>query len=49
MGYNFIFVKNGLVDNELTEVTVESVLKHPSVNEGHKRFESIRDWDYVEG
>ena len=45
-GFNFIFVKNGLADEYLPEVTVESVLKHPSVAEGMKKFEEIRDWEY---
>jgi len=49
LGFNFIFVKNGLADNALPEVTVESVLTHPSVKEGYKKFEAIKDWEYLEG
>jgi len=49
LGFNFIFVKNGLADKELPEVTVESVLKHPSVREGYNKFEPIKDWEYMEG
>lgn len=49
LGFNFIFVKNGLADEILPEVTVESILNHPSVKEGYKAFESIKDWDYIEG
>lgn len=49
LGFNFIFVKNGLAEEELPEVSVESVLQHPSVQEGYKKFEAIRDWEYVEG
>ncbi len=49
LGFNFIFVKNGLADKELPEVTVESVLTHPSVEEGYKKFEPIKDWEYLEG
>ncbi len=49
LGFNFIFVKNGLADDILPEVTVESVLNHPSVEEGYASFEPIKDWDYVEG
>jgi hypothetical protein len=48
LGFNFIFVKNGLAD-EIPEVTVESVLTHPSVLEGQKRFEEIKDWEYTKG
>jgi hypothetical protein len=48
LGFNFIFVKNGLAEQELPEVTVESVLTHPAVEEGYKRFLPIKDWDYIE-
>ncbi len=48
LGSNFIFVKNGLGDAELPEVSVESLLKHPSVTEGYKKFEEIKDWEYLE-
>lgn len=47
LGFNFIFVKNGLGDKEIPEVTVESVLTHPSVKEAWKKFEPIKDWDFV--
>lgn len=49
LGFNFIFVKKGLAEKELPEVSVESVLTHPSVKEGYLKIESIRDWDYLEG
>ena len=49
LGFNFIFVKNGSGDIQLPEVTVESVLKHPSIEEDYKKFEPIKDWDYIEG
>lgn len=49
LGFNFIFVKNGLAEKELPEVSVESVLTHPSVREGTKKFEPIKEWEYVEG
>jgi hypothetical protein len=49
LGFNFIFVKNGLADKELPEIAVESVLTHPSVMEGYKKFEPIKDWEYLEG
>lgn len=47
LGFNFIFVKNGLADNEIPEVSVESVLQHPSIAEGIKKFEEIKSWDYI--
>ncbi len=49
LGFNFIFVKNGLAENELPEVPVESVLTHPSVKESWNRFEPIKDWKFLEG
>jgi hypothetical protein len=49
LGFNFIFIKNGIADDQIPEVTVESVLRHPSVEEGYKKFDPIRDWEYEEG
>jgi len=48
-GFNFIFVKKGLGEDDLPEVSVESVLQHPSVQDGYKKFEAIKDWEYLEG
>lgn len=47
LGFNFIFVKNGLGEEELPEVPVESVLTHPSVKESWKKFEPIKDWEFL--
>lgn len=47
LGSNFIYVKNGLADEYLPEVSVESCLQHPSTIEGFKTFEPIKDWEYV--
>jgi hypothetical protein len=49
LGFNFLFVKKGLAETELPGVSVESVLTHPSVAKGAKKFEPIRDWDYLTG
>jgi hypothetical protein len=49
LGFNFIFIKNGIVDSLIPEVSVESVLTHPSIQEGYKAFEEIKDWEYVKG
>jgi len=49
LGFNFIFVKNGMGDNELPEVSIKSVLWHPSVKECFKKFEPIKDWEFIEG
>jgi hypothetical protein len=48
LGFNFIFIKNGIVDSLIPEVSVESVLTHPSILEGYKTFEEIKDWDYIQ-
>jgi len=47
LGFNFIFVKKGLADKVLPEVSVESVLTHPSAKEAYKKFEAIKDWEYL--
>lgn len=47
LGFNFIFVKRGLAESEIPEVSVESVLRHPSMIEGFKKFEAIKDWEYI--
>jgi hypothetical protein len=46
LGFNFIFVRNGLAP-ELPEVSVESVLTHPSNIAAQEKFEAIKGWDYV--
>ncbi|HVA98496.1 MAG TPA: hypothetical protein VNG53_06340 [Bacteroidia bacterium] len=48
-GSNFIFLRKGLADNQIPEVSAESLLQHPSVIEGYKTFEPIKDWEYLEG
>jgi hypothetical protein len=48
LGFNLIFVKNGLGEDHLPEVSVESVLEHPSVKESWARFEPIKDWKFIE-
>lgn len=47
LGFNLIFVKNGLGEAHLPEVDVQSVLTHPSVKESWKRFEPIKDWEFL--
>jgi hypothetical protein len=49
LGFNFIFIKDGIADNFIPEVSVESLLKHPSVAEGQKLFDEIKDWHYLPG
>jgi hypothetical protein len=46
---DIIFIKDGIADNFIPEVSVESLLKHPSVAEGQKLFDEIKDWHYLPG
>ena len=47
LGFNFIYVREDLVADVLPEVSVESLLTHPSNKEAQARFEAIKDWEYV--
>lgn len=49
LGFNFLFVRNGLADDLIPEVEVASVLTHPSVQDGLSKAREIADWPYVEG
>lgn len=45
-GFNTIYIKNGIGEEILPEVSVESVLAHPRNTERAKLFEPIKDWVY---
>ena len=45
-GFNLIFVKRGLHEDRVAEVTLESVLRHPRYLARLDRFEAIKDWKY---
>ncbi len=47
LGFNFIYLRNDLLTDQVPEVSVESVLQHVSQEEGRKGFEEIKDWEYV--
>lgn len=47
-GYNFIYIKKGLLTNELPTISVDSVLNHPSNKEAQERFEAVKDWDFIQ-
>jgi hypothetical protein len=47
LGFNLIYVREDLIPELLPEVSVESVLQHPSNKEARARFEEVRDWKYV--
>jgi len=47
LGFNFIYLREDLLKDEIPTVTVESLLQHPSNKEAQQRFEAIKDWDYV--
>jgi hypothetical protein len=45
-GFNLIFVKRGLHEDRVREVSLESVLTHPRYRARLDRFEAIKDWKY---
>jgi hypothetical protein len=45
-GFNLIFVKRGLHENRVPEVSLESILTHPRYFARLDRFEAIKDWEY---
>lgn len=47
LGFNFIFLRNDLLQDEVPEVSVESLLQHPSNQEAQARFEAVKDWEFV--
>jgi len=49
LGFNFIFVKNGICDDLIPEVSVASVLWHPSAVSSFKDFEQVRHMPYIQG
>jgi hypothetical protein len=48
-GHNMIFVKKELGGNYLPEVSVESILGHFKTIESFKKFEAIKDWEFIQG
>ena len=46
-GFNLFFVKNGLYEDRVPEVPLESILQHPRHVARLDRFEEIKDWEYV--
>ncbi len=47
LGFNFIYLRNDLLNEVVPTVSVTSLLQHPSNKEAQARFEPIKDWDYV--
>ena len=47
LGFNFIFVKNGVTETMLPEVDTVSVLHHPSVQQSFERYQAIAHLEYV--
>ncbi len=48
-GFNAVFVRNDTGQDLLPEVSVESILQHPSTIESFRRFDEIKDWVYENG
>jgi hypothetical protein len=49
LGFNFIFIRNGIADAFIPEVEVKSVLHHPSLTQMNKKWDEIKDWKFQEG
>jgi hypothetical protein len=49
LGFNLIFIRNGIVEKEIPEVSIESILKHPSCVKDFEKFNEIKDFKYLEG
>lgn len=47
-GFNTIYVRKGLGEDVLPEVSVETILSHPRNKVREALFEPIKDWDYIE-
>lgn len=47
LGFNFIYLKEDLLEREVPTVTVESLLQHPSNKEAQARFEAVKDWEFT--
>lgn len=47
LGFNFIFLREDLLNDIVPTVEVASLLQHPSNKEAQARFEAIKDWEYV--
>ena len=45
---NFIFIKIGLAP-EIPEVSIESLLQHPSAIDGLKKFDAVKGFEFMEG
>jgi hypothetical protein len=45
-GFNTIYIKDGIGEEILPSVSVESILTHPRNKERQKLFEPIKDWEY---
>jgi len=46
-GFNTIYIKNGIGEDVLPGVPVESILRHPRNQERQKFFDPIKNWDYI--
>ncbi|MFN3917266.1 MAG: hypothetical protein ACK4K0_05945 [Flavobacteriales bacterium] len=47
LGFNLIYVRNGLADILIPEVSVESVLHHPSNKHEQAKFKLVEGFDFV--
>ncbi|MHB8772528.1 MAG: hypothetical protein ACYC7J_16165 [Syntrophales bacterium] len=46
-GFNTIYIKNGIGEDVIPAVSVETILQHPRNREQQKLFVAIKDWEYI--
>ena len=47
LGFNFIYIREDLLVDEVPTVSVESLLQHPSNKEAQARFAAVKNWEFV--
>jgi hypothetical protein len=47
-GFNTIYIRRGLAEDTIPEVSIETILTHPRNRERAALFEPIKDWEYIE-
>ena len=46
-GFNTMYVRNGVGEELLPKVSVDSILSHPRNAERYRLFKEIEDWEYI--
>jgi len=48
LGYNLIFIKNGLAEKEIPEIAIEEVLNHPYAKKSFKKYDALKNEKFIE-